>query len=44
MTNQGENIFLEVKNLKTHFHLDEGTVKAVDGVSFKMKKARPLAL
>lgn len=40
MTNQGENIFLEVKNLKTHFHLDEGTVKAVDGVSFKMKKGK----
>lgn len=25
---------LSVRNLKTYFHLDEGTVKAVDGVSF----------
>jgi peptide/nickel transport system ATP-binding protein len=30
--NPDNNILLEVKNLKTHFFLDEGTVKAVDGV------------
>ncbi len=28
---------LEVKELKTYFKLDEGTVKAVDGVSFDVK-------
>ena len=26
---------LEVNNLKTHFFLDEGVLKAVDGVSFR---------
>ena len=25
---------LSVRNLKTYFYLDEGTVKAVDGISF----------
>ncbi len=28
---------LEVKDLKTHFFLDEGTVRAVDGVSFDIR-------
>lgn len=32
-----ENILLEVKNLKTHFLLDEGTVRAVDGVDFTVR-------
>jgi len=35
-----DNILLEVKNLKTYFFLDEGTVKAVDGVNFKIEKGR----
>ena len=29
---------LEVNNLKTYFDLDEGTLKAVDGVSFSVSK------
>ena len=33
-----DDILLEVKNLKTHFFLDEGTVQAVDGVDFKVKR------
>jgi ABC-type oligopeptide transport system ATPase subunit len=28
------DLLLEIKGLKTYFKLDEGTVKAVDGVSF----------
>jgi peptide/nickel transport system ATP-binding protein len=32
-----DNILLEVKNLKTHFLLDEGTVRAVDGVDFTVR-------
>ncbi|MEZ4728950.1 MAG: ABC transporter ATP-binding protein [Caldilineaceae bacterium] len=35
---------LEVKNLKTHFFLDEGTVRAVDGVSFAIRRGRTLGV
>ncbi|MCD2345692.1 ABC transporter ATP-binding protein [Clostridium guangxiense] len=35
---------LEVKNLKTYFHTEEGIVKAVDDVSFKIKKKETLAV
>lgn len=35
---------LEVKNLKTYFFTPFGTVKAVDGVSFEMKKGQALGL
>lgn len=34
------NVLLEVKNLKTHFFLNEGTVKAVDGISFKIEAGK----
>jgi len=36
--------FLEVKNLKTYFRIDEDTLKAVDGVSFIIEKGRTLGL
>lgn len=35
---------LEVKNLKTYFYTEEGTVRAVDDVSFKIKKKETLAV
>lgn len=35
---------LKVKNLKTYFFTEQGTVKAVDGVSFDMFKSEVLAL
>ncbi|MEZ4736074.1 MAG: ATP-binding cassette domain-containing protein [Caldilineaceae bacterium] len=35
---------LEVKNLRTYFALDEGTLKAVDGVSFTIHKNRTLGI
>ena len=35
---------LEVKGLKTYFDTDEGTVKAVDGVSFHLDKGETLAV
>jgi len=36
----GDNVLLEVKNLRTYFFLDEGVVKAVDGVNFKIEKGK----
>jgi oligopeptide/dipeptide ABC transporter ATP-binding protein len=35
---------LEVRNLQTHFHLESGVVRAVDGVSFSLEAGRTLAL
>ncbi|MEZ4865023.1 MAG: ABC transporter ATP-binding protein [Caldilineaceae bacterium] len=35
---------LEVKNLRTYFALDEGTLKAVDDVSFTLHKNRTLGI
>ena len=37
-------ILLEVKNLKTHFFLDEGTVRALDGVDFSICRGQTLGV
>ena len=42
-TNEGE-IVLDVKGLKTHFFTDEGVVKAVDGLSYNVKKGEFVGL
>lgn len=39
-----QNLVLEVNNLATHFALDEGTLKAVDGVSFRIRANRTLGI
>jgi oligopeptide/dipeptide ABC transporter ATP-binding protein len=35
---------LEVTDLETHFHTEEGVLRAVDGVSFRLDRGRTLAL
>jgi peptide/nickel transport system ATP-binding protein len=35
---------IEIRNLKTHFMLDEGTVRAVDGVSFAIPDRKTLGI
>ncbi|MGD6743174.1 ABC transporter ATP-binding protein [Streptomyces sp. BH106] len=36
--------FLEVRDLKVHFPTDDGLVKSVDGLSFKLEKGRTLGI
>lgn len=43
-TNTDNNTLLEVKNLRTYFFLDEGTVKAVDGVDFSVKRGTTIGI
>jgi oligopeptide/dipeptide ABC transporter ATP-binding protein len=38
------DVLLDVRDLRTHFHVMDGTVKAVDGVSFSLRRGGRLAL
>ena len=38
------NTLIEVKNLKTYFFLDEGTVRAIDGVDFIIPRGKILGV
>jgi len=42
MTSQ--DLLLEIKGLKTHFHLDEGTVRAVEGVDLTLRRGGTLGV
>jgi oligopeptide transport system ATP-binding protein len=37
-------LLLEVKGLKTHFHTQDGVVRAVDGISFDLRRGESLAV
>src|SRR5262245_5853050 len=37
-------VLLEVENLKTHIFLDEGTVRAVDGASFMIRRGETVGV
>jgi ABC-type dipeptide/oligopeptide/nickel transport system ATPase component len=39
-----ENRILEVRNLKTYFYLEQGVVRAVDGVDFSLDRSITLGL
>ncbi len=38
------DLLLDVKELQTHFFLDEGVVRAVDGVSFQLRRGQTLGV
>jgi ABC-type dipeptide/oligopeptide/nickel transport system ATPase component len=42
--NEDDNILLRVRNLRTSFATDDGLVRAVDGVSFRIDRRRTFAL
>jgi len=44
MMEETNDLLLQVKNLKTHFFLYEGVVKAVDGVTFDIRRGRTLGV
>jgi oligopeptide/dipeptide ABC transporter ATP-binding protein len=39
-----DNRLIELKNVKTHFYLREGTVRALDGVSFEIARGEALGV
>ena len=40
----GDNALLEVKGLKTYFYPDEGTIRAIDGVDFRIERGQTLGV
>lgn len=44
MENNEKDVLLDVKNLKTYFKLASGTARAVDGVSFQLRRGETLGV
>jgi len=42
--NSNNQPLLDIKNLKTYFFLDEGTVRAVDGVDLRIRRRQTMAI
>jgi oligopeptide/dipeptide ABC transporter ATP-binding protein len=38
------DVLLELRGLRTHFHTDDGVVRAVDGVSFRLHRGKTLGV
>ncbi len=43
-TVEGPSAFLDVRGLKVHFQTEDGLVRAVDGVSFKLERGQTLGI
>ncbi|MBW2093745.1 MAG: ABC transporter ATP-binding protein [Deltaproteobacteria bacterium] len=44
LTNSSDDVLLDIRNLRTYFHVREGVAKAVDGISFQLGKGETLGL
>ena len=44
MKRPGEDVILLCEDVKIHFDMDEGLLKAVDGVDFTIRKGRTLGI
>ena len=44
MTENGKEPLIEVRDIKVYFYLDEGTVRAVEGVSFDIARGKTLGV
>lgn len=44
MSQDQPDLLLEVTGLKTHFELDEGTIKAIDGATFDVPRGKTLCI
>ena len=38
------NVLVDVRDLAVYFHIEQGIVKAVDGVNFKIEKGKSLGV
>ena len=44
MMSHQSDVLVEVEDLRIHFHLQEGVVRAVDGVSFTIRQGKTLGV
>jgi oligopeptide/dipeptide ABC transporter ATP-binding protein len=44
MENSDGDVLLDVRDLRTHFFTDDGVVRAVDGVSFRVRRGKTLGV